>query len=236
MDNEVKEFVEIISHELNDEGVTTSPNEKKAADELSNVANLSLPEPGLVNYWRDINNRVLWIDSEITEDIIGIVRHIIRWNWEDRDIPVEKRVPIKIYINSPGGLLIPSMAVCDAILASKTPVYGINMHEASSAAAFIFICCHHRMAMPNSFFLLHLGSGGTCGTFQQSRAQQENYNHEMLTLTSVLKTRLGITNEEEFDQLIDGEWYLYMDTVDGSKSDARRFNLITDEDPTLFWK
>ena len=43
-------------------------------------------------------------------------------------------------------------------------------------------------------------------------------------------------DKEEFERLIDGEWYLYMDTTDGSKSDARRFNLITDEDPTMFWK
>ena len=228
MEDEVKEFMEVISTEedLNEE----------VKKEFEGLSGLNLPEPSLVHYWRDHGRRVIWIDSAIEEDIIGLARNIVRWNYEDRYIPVEEREPIKLFINSPGGVLIPTMAVCDAILSSTTPVYGINMHEAASAAAFIFICCHRRVAMPNAYFLLHLGSGGTGGTFQQSRAQQEDYNHHMNAVISMLEKRLNIDDTEEFERLIDGEWYLYMDTTDGSKSDARRFNLITDEDPTMFWK
>lgn len=228
MEDEVKEFMEVISAE-------EIPIEE-VKKEFEGLSGLNLPEPSLVHYWRDHGRRVIWIDSAIEEDIIGLARNIVRWNYEDRDIPVEEREPIKLFINSPGGVLIPTMAVCDAILSSTTPVYGINMHEAASAAAFIFICCHRRVAMPNAYFLLHLGSGGTGGTFQQSRAQQEDYNHHMNAVISMLEKRLNIDDKEEFERLIDGEWYLYMDTTDGSKSDARRFNLITDEDPTMFWK
>ena len=228
MEDEVKEFMEVISTE-------EIPIEE-VKKEFEGLSGLNLPEPSLVHQWRDHGRRVIWIDSAIEGDIIGLARNIVRWNYEDRDIPVEEREPIKLFINSPGGVLIPTMAVCDTIISSTTPVYGINMHEAASAAAFIFICCHRRVAMPNAYFLLHLGSGGTGGTFQQSRAQQEDYNHHMNAVISMLEKRLDIDDKEEFERLIDGEWYLYMDTTDGSKSDARRFNLITDEDPTMFWK
>ena len=227
MEDEVKEFMDAISEE--------ELQPVAEVDEFRGLTGVSLPEPSLVHYWRDHHNRVIWIDDEIKDDIVGVARNIVRWNWEDRNLPIEDRIPIKLYINSPGGLLIPTLAVCDAILASKTPVIGINMHEACSSAAFIFICCHYRMAMPNAYFLLHLGSGGTCGTFQQSRAQQEDYNHKMSAVISMLTKQLKIEDTEEFERLIDGEWYLYMDTNDGSKSDARRFNLITSEDPTILW-
>ena len=105
-----------------------------AVSEFQKMTNLSFPEPAIANYWRDHGDRIIWIDDEIKEDIIGLARNILRWNIEDAGVPVEKRVPIRLYINSPGGLLTPTFAVCDAIKMSATPIWAINMHEAASAA------------------------------------------------------------------------------------------------------
>ena len=201
------------------------------------VQGIELPDPAIVNYWKDREERICWIDDKIDDDAIGLVRNILRWNMEDRGIAPEKRQPIKIYINSPGGLLTTTFAICDAIRMSKTPVWAINVHEACSAAALIFITCHRRAACENAYFLLHLGSGGTGGTFQQSRAQQADYDHKIRQMIHLFKESLEISEEdyEEFEKNIDGEWYLYMDVRDGSKADARRFNLITDEIKDLYW-
>ena len=220
--------LERIMKELDEE--EKQKNEKFGGD----VVGLSLPEPSTVIYWRDYAERAIYLEDEITSETVGMVNRILRWNNEDAGIPIEKRKPIKIYINSPGGLLYTSFAICDAIKASKTPVYGINLHECASGAALIFSSCHKRVAMPNAFFLFHLGSGGTFGTYRQSKAQQVDYDHKIDQMKALLKLNLNVDNPAEIDELIDGEWYLYMDVNDGSHSDARHYNLITHEYDELF--
>ena len=40
--------------------------------------------------------------------------------------------------------------------------------------------------------------------------------------------------EDEFENLIDGEWYLYMtDTDESSVHNARKFNIVTEEIKSL---
>lgn len=240
-DMEIEKFFEALCSL--DEDVVLEVSEEDASKEKKQndycgMLDKSFPEPALAHYWRDREDRILWIEDKIDEDIIGVARNIVRWNHEDKDIPIEKRKPIKLYINSPGGLLTPTFAVCNAILLSKTPIWAINMHEAASAAALIFACCHRRVAMPYAYFLLHLGAGGTYGTYQQSKAQQEDYNHQIESLIGIFKKRLNLNDEleKEFDTHIDGEWYLYMDITDESKQNARRFNLVTDEIDNLIWE
>lgn len=48
---------------------------------------------------KDLQNRKLYLNSGIDLcSIEDIVKHIIRYNVEDKDIPVEERKPIKLYI------------------------------------------------------------------------------------------------------------------------------------------
>lgn len=199
-------------------------------EDFDNCANLSLPDPGLVKYFRSYAKRIIWLEEEIDDDTIDVTNSIIEWNIRDEraKIPIEERIPIKIYINSPGGLLNVTFSICDVIKASKTPVYGINIGEANSAASMIFACCHKRMAMKNSSFLLHLGSGGTYGTYQQTKAQQRHYEHLIKQMKATYLEQLTIT-EDELEELIDQEWYLYTDDFDeNSKENPHRYNLVTE--------
>ena len=195
----------------------------------AHAVGISLPDPSVAMYWRDLAERNIYLEGSIEDDHIGIVHRINRWNCDDRGLPAEDRKPILLYIHSPGGLLLTSFAICDAIQHSQTPVYGVNMGECASGAALIFSSCHKRFAAPNAFFLFHLGSGGTYGTYQQTRSQQNDYNHKVEQMKNLVKNNLSLQNCEEFDALIDGEWYLYMDVTDGSEHDARHYNLITHE-------
>ena len=52
-------------------------------------------------YLKDLKQRKLFIDDEICQEtIFDITRHILQFNKEDRDIPVEERQPILLYISS----------------------------------------------------------------------------------------------------------------------------------------
>ena len=67
-------------------------------------------------------NRHLYLNSKIDEMAIGqIAYHILRYNRLDKDVPVEERKPIVLYINSPGGDMVSGYGVVDAILMSQTP-------------------------------------------------------------------------------------------------------------------
>ena len=220
---------------LEDDDVISFTPDNESVNDFDDMTNINLPDPQLVNFWRDRARRTIWIDTEITEDIVGIVRWIIKWNEEDRGLPIDKRKPIKLFFNSPGGLLIPTIAVCDAIMMSKTPVYGYNMNECCSAASLIYCCCTKRYALPNAYFLLHLGQGGYSGTYQQTRAAQADYNARIKTMLNIYHRNLHFPIPEEFEKLIDGEWYLYSSDTDiESCHNARRYNLITDEWTSFF--
>lgn len=87
-----------------------------------------------------------------------IVESIMNINRADASLPEgEKREPIMLYINSPGGSPVEGFAIIEAIKASKTPVTTINMGQWSSMAFLIGITGHLRLSLPNMTFLLHDG-------------------------------------------------------------------------------
>lgn len=63
----------------------------------------------------DLENRRLFINDVIDSDVIDtIVYHILRYNREDKDIPVESRKPILLYVNTNGGSVPDGYALIDA--------------------------------------------------------------------------------------------------------------------------
>ena len=64
-----------------------------------------LTDDVLADLYESITHRIYWLDKEITSDTMDLMRYIIKWNREDKDIPVEKRVPIKLIVNCLGGSL-----------------------------------------------------------------------------------------------------------------------------------
>lgn len=104
-----------------------------------NLEDIKLPSPELVNYWRLAENRIFYIDYEIDESVLEIQRSIIAINIADKDIEPEKRIPIKIMLDTPGGLLSETMSLATTMIMSKTPVITVNIAEAYSGGMFTFI-------------------------------------------------------------------------------------------------
>lgn len=140
-----------------------------------NIENLQLPQPELVGYYQDEQDRILWIEEEIRDDLFEISKMILRYNKEDKGIPIEQRKPIKVFINSPGGDLDATLAFIGLVGLSKTPVWTIDAGWAFSAAGLILMSGHKRFALPNTECLIHSGSGGVQGTYDQTVEQMKNY-------------------------------------------------------------
>lgn len=175
------------------------------------LENLALPDPALVSYYIDLDNRVIWLDEEVGDGTLEIVKKILHWNNQDTAIPVEGRKPIKILFNSPGGSLSINYTLIDVIALSKTPVYGINMGTCMSAAAYIFLACHKRFMLEHAVFLLHQGSAeNISGSYSEIIANIENYQAQVEELSRHVAKYTKYT-EEEISNNIVNEWYIYKD-------------------------
>ena len=76
----------------------------------------------MVNYYNLAQNRIFYINEEIDENVLEIQKAIIHINIIDREIDVDKRAPIYIFINTCGGLLQETMSLAQSMIMSKTPV------------------------------------------------------------------------------------------------------------------
>ena len=175
---------------------------------LPQTANWQLADPSLVNFYSDLENRTYWLSDEINNYTFDLVQYIIRWNREDKDIPVHQRKPIRIIIDCPGGHLSISETVSSIIKMSKTPVYGIALGYVASGASVIYLSCHKKFALPNSVFVLHKGScSGVSGTYDEIVAFARDYEKQMETLINFYIDNTKYT-EEEIEENIQTDWYI----------------------------
>lgn len=174
------------------------------------VDNLQLPDPDLLSFYKEKEERCFWVDEEISSQSLEICRLIIQWNREDEIlycVPPEKRKPIKFFFFSPGGDLDVNYTIIDTIRMSETPVYGINMGSCCSAAAYIYLACHKRFMLPHAYFLFHQGSGAFNGSYLEILSQIQYYQEQVEELSSIMKESTNYTDEELADNIA-GEWYV----------------------------
>lgn len=168
----------------------------------------ALPDPDLLMFYKNLRRREIWLDESIGAKTLSVSRLIMDFNKQDEGIPVEERKPIKIFIYSYGGEVSACFNLIDTITTSKTPVYTYNMGVAMSAAFFILIAGHKRFATRFSTALIHSGTGGAKGTFEQTEAQMKDYKHsiEVIREYTLQKTKI---DQKLFNKNKSVEWYIY---------------------------
>lgn len=176
----------------------------------NNVENMQLPSPELLTFYKDLENRILWIDSEISDYSLEYAKNIMQWNAEDKDKKISDRKPITLLFFSPGGDLNVNNLLVDTITLSKTPVIGINCGMAASAGCFIYLSCHQRYTFPNAQFLIHQGAGEFSGTYEIVVSAIMNYQREIENLGKFVLSRTTIP-EDVFYENFSTDWYLDAD-------------------------
>ena len=141
------------------------------------LENLKLPNPMLLDTYTDRKNRLIFIDYDIDDTLLREVgRQIIEYNREDKGKSVDERTPIVILINSGGGCLDSTYATIAIMETSKTPIITINMNCAYSAAGLILMAGHKRYCMPRSQVLIHSGSAqGISGNYEDIQESTKSY-------------------------------------------------------------
>lgn len=180
-------------------------------DGLKEILDMKLPNSYLLKYYRDINHRVLWVNEEVTEDLMyELIHYILLWNREDKDIEDIDRQPIYLMFNSPGGSIDAQAAICSVIELSKTPVIGVAVGMVASAASLIFLSCHCRLALKSSYLILHKGSAALSGDFDNIMNSINDYKKEVDKMVAHIVEHSKLTKEEVMEH-ISKDWYMRMD-------------------------
>lgn len=177
------------------------------------LASLSSQSDELYNeLLRDyIENRILVINDEISECVIeDYALYILKWNRDDEDIPAEKRKPITIFINSPGGSSFDGFALVDVILQSKTPINGVAIGLVASMGYHIYLSCHNRYAFNSAILLQH--DGETIVQNSSSKAKQTmKFFEDMEKRTKSYVLNRTTMTEEFYDSIYEQEFWFYPD-------------------------
>ena len=173
------------------------------------VENLQLPDPSLLQFYKNYENRIIWIDDEITTMTLEYSKMIMQWNFEDKqnNIPAKERKPIKVIFFSPGGDLEVNNCLVDTIQLSITPVIGVNVGMAASSGCFIYLACHDRLTFPSAEFLIHKGAGKFSGSYNDVVAAIINYQRQIEELGKFVLSRTNIP-EDIFYENFENDWYL----------------------------
>lgn len=107
--------------------------------------------------------------------------------------------PIKMYINSPGGICTDGLAIVDTMQAIKSPVHTIAMGLAASMGAVLLSVGDERYALPNAEIMIHQPLGGAYGQATDIAIQAENIMKTKHRLIKMLADNSLLTFEEMWE-------------------------------------
>lgn len=164
-----------------------------------------------VFYLKDLQQRKLFLSEDILSiSVIETVKHILQFNADDKEIPIEKRKPILLYIVSNGGEVDAGFELIDAIQNSKTPVYTINLGYQYSMGFLIGLAGHKRYASKNAKYLMHDGSNFVFNSGAKAQDQMEFQRRLETRIKQYILDNSSLSSEE-YDSKLRVEWYLFAD-------------------------
>ena len=178
------------------------------------TANLQLPDPTLRDYYRDEEDRIFWLDSEIDIDSLDLVKMIIRCNKEDKGKSIEERKPITVFIDSPGGSVEILYTIIKAMKVSKTIIRTVNYCTCFSAASEILAAGTkgYRYCMPGSIVMCHSGSMQLSGTMGNVEVTKKFCDTLCKRCTDMFLENTGIDIKVwKKKTASDNDWYLFED-------------------------
>lgn len=156
-------------------------------------------------------NRRIIINSEISDDLLeSVCLYILKFNTEDKNVPIDKRKPIWIVLNSAGGSVTFGMGLIDCIINSITPVNCLIVGMAASMASYIPMVCNESYITPNGVICLHDGQTGIIQTSRKANDTMAFYNDCDGRLHDIIIENTNIT-EDFLNEIADREYYIFAD-------------------------
>ena len=193
--------------------------------DIADIVNMKLPDPALLQFYKNQKDRIVWIDYDVDTSLLNVSKDIIRWNMEDNaaGLSREDRNPIVLIIFTDGGALDATFNFIDVCSMSKTPIITV-CSKAYSAGVLLLLCGHKRYALPMSDAMIHSGSSGMSGTFEQMSSAMENYKDLVNKMRAFILSKTNITpktykKNEDKDRFLDANKQLEYGLVDAILTD-----------------
>lgn len=171
-----------------------------------------LPNNNECYFYSDVSTESIYVLNKTLSDLEKEALHLqIRFG-------LPSPPPIKLYINSEGGDLFPSLITVDRIKSAKVPVHTYVEGLVASAATLISVSGHKRFMRKNSIMMIHQLRTFYNGTHENVKDESKN----MELMSDIIK-KIYLNNskfeESELDDLLKHDLYL-------SASECLRLNLI----------
>lgn len=166
-------------------------------------------------YREFLQDRTLFMNDEINDNVIeDYIMYILKWNKEDKNLPIESRQPIKLFISSPGGNVFNANNMIDVIEASKTPIWGIALDLVASAAYLCYLACHVRYSYKDSAFLQHEGDILIENSRSKAKNNVEFFDSQEERAKAFILSKTTMTSEF-YDSVYEQEMWMYPDKAKG---------------------
>jgi len=166
-------------------------------------------------YSRLLKDRIIFLGTPIDDQIANLI--IAQMLFLEHEDPTQD---IRLYINSPGGVVYSGLAVYDTMQMIKSDVATFCMGMGASMAAVLLAggAKGKRFALPNARVMIHQGSAG----FRGNVPDIEVAARETLNLTNKLTEILAHHSGQPFDKVKhDTERDYYM-----TSDEAKAYGLI----------
>lgn len=181
-------------------------------------------------FWGFLQNRKIILNKTIDDAVIEMLTmQIIRFNEEDDEKEAEakallpdgddylklydrKTLPIQIYINSNGGLVLDGLSVVSAIESSKTPVHTIATGKAISMGFMILIAGHRRFAQKYSTLMYHQIGSGRNGLVREIE-EHLTYLSDLQELIESIVIEKTLIPKEVLDEVYRTKQDMYIDAA-----------------------
>ena len=166
-------------------------------------------------YSRLLRDRIVFIGQPIDDNVANVViAQMLFLEVEDA------KKDIKLYINSPGGLVTSGLAIYDTMQYIKPDISTICMGQAASAAALLLAAGTpgKRLSLPNANILIHQPMGGARGQATDVGIQARQIIKIKDRLNDIFVKHTG-QSKEKIEQDTDRDFYM-------TAEEAKKYGLI----------
>ncbi len=174
----------------------------------------STGERGYDIYSRLLKDRIIFLGEPIDDTVANLVIAQLLF------LDAEGKGDIKLYINSPGGVVTSAFGIYDTMQHIKSEVTTICVGQAASAASLLLAAgaAGKRYSLPNSRIMIHQVMGGAEGQQTDVEIRAREMRRVKDRLNAILSKHTGKT-EKQIEQDTDRDYFM-------SAEEAKKYGLV----------
>lgn len=143
------------------------------------------------------------------ESCVALTSYLAQLDLKSKKLQIEygQVFPIKLHIQSGGGMLMPTFYVCDLIKNIDTPVHIYIDGFVASAASLISVCGDKRFMTEHSFMLIHQLQSQSSGRLDEMKDEISNLDFFMENAKDIYLKNSKIS-KTTLDKLLSNELWI----------------------------